>query len=120
MMSVNELVDTLSKLTVIEGVELVKALESKWGVSSSPRVIIRSTRTPEPVEQTEFDLILEDVGIQRIAVIKLIRSVLSLGLMKAKSVIESAPVVVFEGVDGDTAERLKVELESVGAKVTVK
>ena len=120
MTDLNELVDTLSALTVMEGAALVRALESKWGVSATPRVIIHSPIQPEPIEQTEFDLLLEDVGIQRIAVIKLIRSVLSLGLMQAKSMIESAPVVIYKGVDGSTAERLKVALEAVGAEVTIK
>jgi large subunit ribosomal protein L7/L12 len=109
-MAVAELIEQIDKLTVLELSELVKTLEDKYGVSAAA-----------PVEaQTEFDVILTEIGAEKIKVIKAVREVTSLGLTEAKSFVESAPKAIKTGITKDEAESIKKKIEEAGAKVDIK
>src|SRR6478752_7642839 len=115
MADINSLVDQLSALTVLEAAELSKALEEKWGVSAAA-----AAAAPAVEEQTEFDVILTGDGGNKIAVIKEVRAITGLGLTEAKTLVESAPKAVKEGVNKDEAEKVKKQLEEAGATVELK
>jgi len=119
-----QVVDYLSNLPVIQIAELVKELETKWGVSAAPVAVATgggTAPTTAPVEEkTEFDVVLVDGGASKINVIKAVREVTALGLKEAKDLVEGAPKPVKEGVSKDEAEEVKKKLESAGAKVEVK
>ena len=120
-----QVVDYLSNLPVIQMAELVKNLEEKWGVSAAPVAVagamVPAAEAAAPVEeQTEFDVILADVGASKINVIKAVREITSLGLKEAKELVEGAPKPVREGVGKEEAEETKKKLEAAGAKVEVK
>jgi len=123
-MAVAELIDQIDKLTVLELNDLVKQLEEKYGVSAAAPVAAAAAPaaaaagTAEP--KTEFDVILEDAGAEKIKVIKAVREVTSLGLTEAKAFVESAPKPVKEGVTKDEADAVAKKLQEAGAKVTVK
>ena len=116
----------IESMTVLELSELVKALEEKFGVSAAAPVAAAAAPTAgaAPVaaeEQTEFDVILTEVGAEKIKVIKVVREVVSgLGLKEAKEFVESAPKTIKEGVQKDEAEKIKKQFEEVGAKVEIK
>jgi large subunit ribosomal protein L7/L12 len=119
-----QVVDYLSNLPVIQIAELVKELETKWGVSAAP-VAIAGPATAGPAaaekeEQTEFDVILADAGASKINVIKAVREITSLGLKEAKDLVEGAPKSVKEAVGKEEADEIKKKLEAAGAKVEVK
>jgi large subunit ribosomal protein L7/L12 len=109
-MAVAELIDQIDKLTVLELSELVKTLEEKYGVSAAAPA----------AEQTEFDVILTDIGAEKIKVIKAVREVTSLGLTEAKAFVESAPKAIKTGITKDEAETIKKKVEEAGAKVDIK
>lgn len=116
-------IEYLSKLPVIEMAELVKELEDKWGVSAAaPVAVAAGAAAPADAEaeQTEFSVTLAGVGGNKIAVIKEIRAVTSLGLKEAKDLVDSAPKVIKESVSKEEAQKLKEALEKAGAKVEVK
>ena len=119
-----QVVDYLSNLPVIQIAELVKELETKWGVSAAPVAVagVATSGAPAPAaeEQTEFDVILADGGANKIQVIKAVREVTSLGLKEAKDLVEGAPKPVKEGVGKDEAQEIKKKLEAAGGKVEVK
>lgn len=121
-----QVIDYLSKMTILDAVELTKELEEKWGVSATaPIAVSAGLATPAAdqhaeEEQTEFDLELTSFGSQKIAVIKEVRAVTQLGLKEAKELVESAPKVVKEGISKEEAEEIKKKLEAVGATVAVK
>ena len=123
-----QLIDTLEGLTVLELNELVKALEEKWGVSAAAPVAVAGAAgaaaggaaAAEEEEKTEFDVVLTDIGANKIQVIKAVRELTSLGLKEAKDLVDSAPKAVREGVTKDEAEAARAKLEEVGAKVDVK
>jgi large subunit ribosomal protein L7/L12 len=123
-MAVAELIDQIDKLTVLELADLVKQLEEKYGVSAAAPVAAVAAPVPGtagPAEpKTEFDVILEDAGAEKIKVIKAVREVTSLGLTEAKAFVESAPKPVKEGVTKDEADAVAKKLQEAGAKVTVK
>jgi large subunit ribosomal protein L7/L12 len=124
-MAVAELIDQIDKLTVLELSELVKTLETKYGVSAAAPVAAAAApgaaAAAAPAEaQTEFDVILSEIGAEKIKVIKAVREITSLGLTEAKAFVESAPKPVKEGVPKDEAEAIKKKLEEVGAKVEIK
>lgn len=122
-MSLEKLVDDLSKLTVLEAAELAKKLEEKWGVSAAAPVAVAAAAGPAAAaveEKTEFDVILKDGGANKINVIKEVRAITSLGLKEAKDLVEGAPKAVKEGVSKDEAEKLKKQLEAAGATVELK
>jgi large subunit ribosomal protein L7/L12 len=120
--NLQKIVDQLSKLTVLEAAELSKMLEEQWGVSAAAAVAAAPVAAAgeAAVEKTEFDVILEDAGANKINVIKAVREVTSLGLKEAKDLVDGAPKPVKEGVNKDEAESLKKKLEEAGAKVSVK
>src|SRR3954470_12777721 len=125
MADLNALVDQLSALTVLEAAELSKMLEEKWGVSAAAAVAAApaaggGAAAPAAEEQTEFDVILTGDGGKKINVIKEVRAITALGLTEAKTLVESAPKAVKEGVSKDEAEKLKKQLEEAGATVELK
>ena len=124
MADIEKLVEELSKLTVLEAADLAKALEEKWGVSAAAAVAVAApaggAAAPAAEEQTEFDVILTGDGGNKIAVIKEVRAITGLGLTEAKSLVESAPKAVKEGVNKAEAEEVKKKLEGAGATVEMK
>jgi large subunit ribosomal protein L7/L12 len=125
MADLNSLVDQLSALTVIEAADLSKLLEEKWGVSAAAAVAAApaaggGAAAPVVEEQTEFDVILTGDGGKKINVIKEVRAITALGLTEAKTLVESAPKAVKEGVSKDEAAKIKAQLEAAGATVEVK
>ena len=123
-MTQEEIIDALSGMTVLQIAELVKALEEKWGVSAAAPVAVAAAgaagAAPAAEEKTEFDVILAEVGANKIAVIKEVRTITGLGLKDAKDLVEGAPKPVKQGVDKDEAAKIKEALEKAGAKVEVK
>ena len=126
MADLNALVDQLSALTVLEAADLSKLLEEKWGVSAAAAVAgagpagAGGAAAPAAEEQTEFDVILTGDGGKKINVIKEVRAITQLGLTEAKTLVESAPKAVKEGVSKEDAAAAKAKLEEAGAKVEVK
>jgi large subunit ribosomal protein L7/L12 len=123
MANLQQLVDDLSKLTVIEASELAKMLESKWGVSAAAPVAVAAAAAPAAAaaeEKTEVTVVLANAGATKINVIKEVRAITQLGLKEAKDLVEGAPKVVKEGVSKDEAAKIKDMLEKAGAKVEIK
>ncbi len=129
MAEINQIVDALSNMTVMEIVELTKALEERWGVKAAaampmmamPGAGAAAAAPAEPEEaQTEFTLILKEAGPKKINVIKTVRALTNLGLKEAKDLVEGAPQNVLEGVSKEAAEDAKKKLEEDGAAVEVK
>ena len=125
MADLNKIVDDLSALTVLEAAELSKLLEEKWGVSAAAAVAAApaaggGAAAPAAEEQTEFDVILLSDGGKKINVIKEVRAITALGLTEAKTLVESAPKAVKEGVNKEEAEKIKKQLEEAGATVEIK
>ena len=122
--NLEQMVDSLSALTVMEAAELSKMLEEKWGVSAAAPVAVAAAGAAPAAEaaeeQTEFDVILASAGDKKINVIKEVRAITGLGLKEAKDLVESAPKAVKEAVDKDEAAKLKEQLEGAGASVEVK
>ncbi|WP_375765842.1 50S ribosomal protein L7/L12 [Archangium gephyra] len=119
----NSIVDQLSTLTVMEAAELVKQLESKWGVSAAAVAVAAgpAAAAAAPAEEkTEFTVVLADAGANKINVIKEIRAITGLGLKEAKDLVEGAPKNVKEGVNKDDAKKIKDQLTAAGAKVDIK
>jgi large subunit ribosomal protein L7/L12 len=122
MADIQKLVEELSKLTVLEAVELSKALEETWGVSAAAAVAVAAGPAAGPAaeEKSEFDVVLTDVGANKLAVIKAVKEITGLGLGDAKALVESAPKTVKEAVAKDEAEKMKASIEAAGAKVELK
>jgi large subunit ribosomal protein L7/L12 len=122
-MNTEEIVEAVSKMTVLEVSDLVKAFEDKFGVSAAAPVAVAAAGGGEAAaaeEKTEFDVELTEFGANKINVIKEVRVITGLGLKDAKDLVEAAPKVVKEGVDKDEANKIKAALEKAGAKATVK
>ena len=122
-MTNEEVIEYLSNLSVLEIPKLVKALEEKWGVTAAAPVAVAAApaAAAAPVEEkTEFDVILAEIGANKIGVIKEVRAITSLGLKDAKDLVEAAPKAVKEGVSKEEAAKLKEQLEKAGAKVEIK
>ena len=121
-----ELIDALSAKPIMEIVELVKALEEKWGVSAAAPVAVAAAAGAGGAaeaaveEKTEFDVVMSSFGPNKVAVIKVVRAVTGLGLKEAKDLVEGAPSTVKEAVTKDEAETIKKQLEEAGAAATVK
>lgn len=118
-----DIIETLKGMTLLEVSELVKELEETFGVSAAAPVAVASAPgagAEAAAEKTEFNVILVDVGSNKINVIKEVRALTSLGLKEAKDLVEGAPKTVKEGVPKDEAEAAKKALEAAGAKVEVK
>lgn len=117
------LIEEVKNLTVLELSELVKALEEEFGVSASaPMAAAAAPAAAAAVEEekTEFDVVLAEVGGEKIKVIKAVRELTGLGLKEAKELVDNAPKAVKEGASKEEAEEIKLKLEEVGAKVEVK
>ena len=117
-----DLVSKIEKMSVLDLAELVKILEEKFGVSASaPAMMMAAPAAAAEVEvKDSFDVELTEGGANKIAVIKVVRSVTELGLKEAKDLVDGAPKIVREGLKKDEAEKIKKELEEAGAKVTLK
>ncbi|HEY5997489.1 MAG TPA: 50S ribosomal protein L7/L12 [Candidatus Deferrimicrobiaceae bacterium] len=124
MADLNAIVEQLSGLTVMEAAELVKQLETKWGVSAAAAPVMMAAAGGAAAaaveEKTEFTVVLADAGANKINVIKEIRAITGLGLKEAKDLVEGAPKDVKAGVAKAEAEEIKKKLEAAGAKVQVK
>ena len=121
MADIQKLVEELSKLTVLEAVELSKALEETWGVSAAAAVAVAAGPAAAAAEEkTEFDVVLAEIGANKLAVIKAVKEMTGLGLGEAKALVESAPKAVKEAVAKDEAEKMKATLEAAGANVELK
>jgi large subunit ribosomal protein L7/L12 len=127
MADFDQIIEQLEGLSVLELNTLVKSLEEKWGVSAAAPVAVAAAggaaggaAAVEEEEKTEFDVVLTDVGANKIQVIKAVRELTSLGLKEAKDLVDSAPKAVKEGVAKDEAEAAKAKLEEAGAKAEVK
>ena len=120
---ITALIEEVKGLTVLELSELVHALEDEFGVSAAAMAAPAAgagAAAPAAEEKTEFDVVLAEVGAEKIKVIKAVREITGLGLAEAKALVEAAPKAVKEGVSKDDAEELKKKLEEVGAKVELK
>lgn len=129
MADTNQIVEQLSALTVLEIAELVKKLEERWGVSAAAPVAVAAApaagaagaAAPPVEEKTAFEVVLKEIGPNKIAVIKEVRAaVAGLGLAEAKALVEGAPKTVKEGVTKQEAEDIKKKIEAAGAKVEIK
>ena len=121
----DEIVEFISNMTVLELSDFVKELEEKFGVSAAAPVAIAAAvpggeQKEEDEEQTEFDVVLKEIGDKKIQVIKEVRAITGLGLKEAKAVVDSAPGPVKEGISKEEAESIKTELENAGAIVEIK
>src|SRR5216110_3267320 len=125
MADTEKLVEQLSNLSVLEIAGLVKQLEEKWGVSAAAPVAIAAggagAAAPAAEEKTAFDVVLTEMGANKIAVIKEVRSAVpGLGLAEAKALVEGAPKTIKEGVTKEEADEIKKKIEAAGAKVEIK
>ena len=127
MADLEMIVEEISKLTLLEAADLVKQLEEKLGVSAAVPMAMAATpmagaaaAVEEEEEQTEFDVVIKDVGPKKIQVIKAVRQLTALGLREAKELVDSAPSVVMEAVSKEAAEDAKAKLEEGGAVVELK
>ena len=124
-MDVQKLIEDIKAMSVLELNELVKALEAEFGVSAAVAAApaagaAAGEAAPAAEEKTEFDVVLKDIGANKIAVIKVVKDAAGLGLKEAKAVVDAAPKTLKEGVSKDDAEALKAKLEEAGAEVEIK
>ena len=120
---ITAMIEEVKSLTVLELSELVHALEDEFGVSAAAPVAVAAAAAPAAeaaAEKTEFDVVLENFGAEKIKVIKVVREITGLGLAEAKATVEAAPKAIKEGLSKEDAEELKKKLEDVGAKVELK
>ena len=119
-----EIIEALKEMTLLEASELVKDIEETFGVSAAAPAAVAvaapGAAAAEEEEKTEFDVILEGFGDNKISVIKVVREITGLGLKEAKAAVEAAPAPIQEGVAKDKAEEIKAKLEEAGAAVTIK
>ena len=122
-LTTDEIIDALKEMTLLEASELVKAIEDTFGVSAAaPAAVVAAPAAgaAEAEEKSEFDVVLEGFGDNKIQVIKAVRELTNLGLKEAKEVVEGAPKAVLEGAKKEDAEAAKEKLEAAGAKVELK
>jgi len=120
-----EIIEALKNMTLLEASELVKDIEETFGVSAAAPAAVMAApgagaAAEEAEEKTEFDVVLEGFGDNKIAVIKVVREITGLGLKEAKEAVEKAPNTIQEAVAKDKAEEIKAKLEEAGAAVTIK
>lgn len=118
-MNKDQIIDAVEKMTIIELNELVKTIEDKWGVSAAA-VAVAGPAAAAAEEKSEFDVELTAAGEQKIAVIKVVKEALGLGLAESKTLVESAPAMLKTGVKKEDAEAWKKKIEEAGGKVTLK
>lgn len=120
----DDILNTISNMTVLEVVDLIKAMEEKFGVSAAAAMVAAAPAAggaaPAAVEQTEFNVVMTSFGENKVNVIKVIRTITGLGLKEAKDLVEGVPSVVKEGVSKADAETIKKQIEEAGAKVELK
>ena len=122
-LGMDEILDAIGEMTLIEVSELVKKFEEKFDVSAAAPVAVAAAGAPaaaEEEEKTEFDVILKEIGSEKIKVIKEVRALTGLGLKEAKAVVDNAPGPIREGIDKEEAEKSKAALEAVGATIEIK
>ena len=124
-LSMDEILDAIGEMSLIEVSELVKKFEEKFGVSAAAPVAVAAGAAPAAdaaaeEEQTEFDVILKEIGSEKIKVIKEVRALTGLGLKEAKAVVDGAPGPIREGIDKEEANKTKETLEAVGATIEIK
>ena len=119
-MTQEQIIEAVEKMTVVELNTLVKAIEEKWGVSAAAVAVAGPAAGPAAEEKSTFDVELTAVGEQKIAVIKVVKEALALGLAEAKTMVESAPVMLKQDMKKEDAEALKAKVEGAGGKVTLK
>lgn len=119
-MTHEQIIEAVEKMTVLELNTLVKAIEEKWGVSAAAVAVAAGPAAAAAEEKSEFDVELTAVGEQKIAVIKVVKEALSLGLAESKTLVESAPAMLKTGMKKEDAEALKAKIETAGGKVTLK
>lgn len=123
-LSNEEILNAIAEMSVMDLVELVSAIEEKFGVSAAAPVAVAAVAGGDAgaaaEEKTEFDVVLESFGDNKVGVIKAVRGITGLGLKEAKEMVEGAPKAVKEGVAKDEAEKIKKDLEEAGAKVELK
>jgi large subunit ribosomal protein L7/L12 len=117
----DQIIEAVAAMSVMDVVELISAMEEKFGVSAAAAVAVAAGPAADAAEEkTEFDVILKAAGANKVAVIKAVRGATGLGLKEAKDLVEAAPAALKEGVSKDDAEALKKSLEEAGAEVEVK
>ena len=122
-MEINEIVSAIESLTLIQASELVKALEEKFGVSAAAPVAaagVAGAPAAAAEEKTEFDVVLKDIGANKIAVIKVVRALTGLGLKEAKEIVDNVPKTLKEAVSKDDAEKMINDLKEAGATAEMK
>jgi large subunit ribosomal protein L7/L12 len=124
-LSNEELIEALSNKPIMEIVDLVKALEEKWGVSAAAPVAVAAAPSADAAdaaaeEKTEFDVVMSSFGENKVSVIKVVRAMTGLGLKEAKDMVEGVPSTIKEGVSKDEAEDVLKQLEEAGAKAEIK
>lgn len=122
-LSQEEILEAISNMTVMEVVDLISAMEEKFGVSAAAAVAVAAPAGDAgaaAAEQTEFDVVMTSFGANKVAVIKAVRGITGLGLKEAKEAVEGAPTTVKEAVSKDEAEEVKKTLEEAGAAVEIK
>jgi large subunit ribosomal protein L7/L12 len=119
-MNKDQIIEAVEKMTILELNELVKAIEEKWGVSATAVAAAAPAGGAAAEEKSEFDVELTSAGEQKIAVIKVVKEALGLGLAESKTMVESAPVMMKTGVKKEDAEAWKKKVEEAGGKVTLK
>lgn len=119
-----DILDTIAQMSVMDVVELVKAMEEKFGVSAAAATAVAAPSAADAgaaaAEQSEFDVVMTSFGSNKIGVIKAIRAITGLGLKEAKEMVEGVPATVKEGLEKDKAEEVKGQLEEAGAAVELK
>jgi len=124
MASVEEIFGQINELKPMEIAELIKKMETEWGVSAAPAAVAiagpAGAAAPVAEEKTEFDVILTAAGDKKIQVIKEVRAITGLGLKEAKELVEGAPKPIKEGVEKDEADKIKEKIEAVGGQVDIK
>lgn len=122
--SKEEILEAIAQMSVMDVVDLIAAMEEKFGVSAAAAVaaapVAVAGAAAAAEEQTEFDVVLADAGANKVAVIKAVRAITGLGLKEAKEAVDGAPTTLKEGVDKAEAEKMKKELEEAGAKAELK
>ncbi len=123
--SKDDILETISNMSVMDVVDLISAMEEKFGVSAAAPVAVAAGPAAggdvaAEEEQTEFDIVLTSFGSSKVPVIKAVREITGLGLKEAKDLVESAPATVKEGIEQGEADELKTKLEGVGASVEIK
>ena len=123
-MTIAEIVEAIKSMTILEVADLVKAIEDEFGVSAAPVAVagaaVAGAAAPAAEEKTEFDVVLKEIGANKLQVIKAVREITGLGLKEAKDLVEAAPKTVKEAVAKEEAEALKAKLAEAGAVVELK